>query len=191
MAAVCGSHLRQMMVSLIEFEKVHYKFIENEITDSKFLMQWAGPKYTYPLSWEQMEDKIKEQDENGKKNFLFSAAIRNSLEIIGHVQLTVIDHTTKIANIGSVLILSKFRNMGLGTEIMKAIMNFGFNQKGMNELRLGVFDFNMPAIQCYKKAGFAEYKFEENAIEIDGEKWNHIRMKINREMFKSLEERWL
>jgi RimJ/RimL family protein N-acetyltransferase len=176
-------------LQLIQFTAAHFDILEKEIKDTKALMQWAGPKYSYPLSWDQMKNKIDEQDENGQKNFLFSAEILNSSEFIGHVQLSILDRTAKTGNIGSVLVFSKFRNMGLGKEIVKEIMKLGFYDKNLNELRLGVFDFNSPAIRCYRKIGFKDYDFEKNAREIENESWNLVRMKITKEEFLKHVER--
>jgi RimJ/RimL family protein N-acetyltransferase len=55
-------------------------------------------------------------------------------------------------------------------------MSYGFSELGMNELRLGVFDFNLPAIKCYINVGFTQSSFEPKAREIDGEKWDLIKM---------------
>jgi RimJ/RimL family protein N-acetyltransferase len=156
-------------VKLIPFTINHYKFIQDEIKSAKFLMQWAGPKYIYPLKWEQIKNQIEEQDETGYKNYLYSAQCLNSHEIIGHVQLSRVDSKDIIGNIGSVLVFSKFRNNGIGSKILKEIMNIGFIEKQMIELRLGVFDFNFTAIKCYQKIGFTKYCFEENAREIENE----------------------
>jgi RimJ/RimL family protein N-acetyltransferase len=79
--------------------------------------------------------------------------------------------------------------MGLGKEIVKKIMKLGFHDQNLNELRLGVFDFNSPAIRCYRKIGFKDYDFEKNAREIENESWNLVRMKITKEEFLKHVER--
>jgi RimJ/RimL family protein N-acetyltransferase len=168
-------------IQLVPFAFEHFNCLEKEIPDAKFLMQWAGPKYTFPLSWEQMKSKIDETDENGKKNFLFSAESQDSSEIIGHIQLSIIDWLAGIGNIGSVLIFKRFLNKGFGKDIMQEIVKIGFHDKNLNELRLGVFDFNVSAIGCYQRIGFKEYAFEKNAREVENESWNLIRMKISKE----------
>jgi RimJ/RimL family protein N-acetyltransferase len=170
-----------LKIQLVPFAFEHYKTLEKEIPDAKLLMQWAGPKYSFPLSWEQMKNKIDETDENGKKNFLFSAEIQDASIIIGHIQLTIMDRATGIGNIGSVLIFKNFRNNGFGKDILQEIVKFGFQDKNLNELRLNVFDFNESAIHCYQRIGFKEYAFEKNAREVENERWNLIRMKISRE----------
>lgn len=175
--------MRIESVELIKFTKTHYNFLQDEIKNAKFLMRWAGPKYIYPLTWEQIKNQIEDQDETGSKSYLYSAQCQNSHEIIGHVQLSKVDNKDKIGNIGSVLVFSKFRNNGIGNKILKQIMNIGFIEKQMIELRLGVFDFNFSAINCYQNNGFTKYCFEENAREIENEKWNLIRMKITKEEY--------
>lgn len=165
-------------IQLIPFSFDQFDLLQKEIPDPKFLMQWAGPKYAFPLSWEQMKNKIDETDESGIKNFLFSATIPDTSETIGHIQLTIIDRAAGIGNIGSVLIFKKFRNKGFGSEIISEIVKFGFQKKNLNELRLNAFDFNSSAIACYKKIGFEEYAFEKNAREVENESWNLIKMRI-------------
>jgi RimJ/RimL family protein N-acetyltransferase len=51
--------------------------------------------------------------------------------------------------------LQQKRNKGLGQFMLMKLLEFGFNEIGLNRIGLGVFDFNKPAINCYKNAGFA------------------------------------
>lgn len=166
-------------IELIPFEKNHFDFLNKEIPDSKFLMQWAGPKYYYPLTWEQMKNKIEEIDvDKTNRNHLFSVSFKQTRQIVGHVQLSIIDSTLKIGNVGSVMVFNQFRNNGISKEIIKEILKFGFSQKGIEEIRLAVFDFNLPALNCYKNTGFRMFEYNKNVVKIENEKWNSIRMKI-------------
>lgn len=164
-------------IKLISFTADHFEILKDEVPDAEFLMQWAGPKFTFPITWEQMKMQIED-----KHKFLFSAEIPGT-GIVGHIQFTILDYLEKIAHIGSVLVFSKYRNRGFGKDIMRQILDFGFNVCKMNELRLSVFDFNLNALKCYKNAGFKEYDIEENIREINGRRWNLIRMRIFRDEF--------
>ena len=164
-------------LSLREFLLDDYNLIKQEINNSKAIMQWAGQKYKYPLSWEQMNMQMQERDEEGKKkNWLFTAIEESSKAAIGHGQISIRDKGKKIASIGSVLVFQKYRGLGYSATLMNSLMSYGFSELGMNELRLGVFDFNLPAIKCYTNVGFTQSSFESKAIEIDGEKWDLIKM---------------
>lgn len=164
-------------LELRDFTYDDFAFISPEIKNPKELMLWAGPKYVFPLSWEQMNKKMNEEDEDGhKKTKLFTAFEGSSKFVLGHGQLTITDKIEKIAIVGSVLVFSKYRGQGYGNALIRSLMNFGFINMRMNELRLRVFDFNFHAIKCYKQVGFIETSFEESAIEVDGEKLNLITM---------------
>jgi RimJ/RimL family protein N-acetyltransferase len=171
--------MQNSKIELIPFEKEHFELLNKEISDDKFLIQWAGLKYSFPLTWEQMKNKIDELDENrNNKNFLFSIISKKPQQIIGHIQLSIKDSILKIGNIGSVLIFKKFRNNGFSKDAIKKILQIGFSQKQLEEIRLAVFDFNVPALNCYTKIGFKMYEFKKDAIQIENEKWNSIQMKI-------------
>jgi RimJ/RimL family protein N-acetyltransferase len=173
------------MIGLIPFSIDHFPVLSKEILDERFLMQWAGPKYDYPLSWIQMKEIITATDETGKKNYLFSAKLLSSKEIIGHVQLSIVNRLAKIGNIGSVLVFQGYQKQGIGKIIMSKVVDFGFNNLKLDELRLGVFDFNFSAINCYIKMGFKEYEIEKNSREVGNEKWDLIRMQIRKEESES------
>lgn len=164
-----------------EFIESDYSLISDEIKDAKALMQWAGSKYEYPLSWEQMRMKKLEKDEEGdRKNWLFTVVDESNKESMGHGQLTIIEKSQRIANIGSVLVFSEYRGRGYSKSLMRSLIKYGFENLRMKELRLAVFDFNLPAIKCYRGLGFTASSFEPHAREIEGEKWNLIRMSISR-----------
>jgi RimJ/RimL family protein N-acetyltransferase len=170
-----------MNITFSDFNKDDFELLKQEIPDAKFLMQWAGPKYVFPITRDQVDSQIN-RFENGKRNcYLYSAWIGRKL--IGHVQFTIVDFPKRIANIGSVLIFRDFRGKGLGKFLMQKTVEKGFDGLLMDELRLGVFDFNVQAIRCYQNIGFSEFSFEKAAREIEGEKWNLIRMKLTKNQY--------
>jgi RimJ/RimL family protein N-acetyltransferase len=176
-------------ISLRDFLIDDYNFIFKEINDLKAVMQWAGPKYTYPLTWEQMNNQIQERDEEGKNvNWLFTVIENSDKSVIGHGQIKIRDRINKIASIGSVLILKKYRGLGYSTKLMSRLISYGFDILAMNELSLGVFDFNLPAIKCYKKLRFKEFSFKPNAREVAGEKWNLIKMRKTKQEYEEEQE---
>ena len=47
-----------------------------------------------------------------------------------------------------------FWNKGYGTDAMKTLVNFIFNEMSLNKIRLFVFEFNKRAVRSYEKSGF-------------------------------------
>jgi RimJ/RimL family protein N-acetyltransferase len=118
----------------------------NDGQSADFLQQWAGRGYTYPLTTEQVErklrcgDRIYEADFNGN--------------IIGSIEIMEIVQETNIAQIGRYILNPKETGKGHGTEILRVFSRYCFENLGLTGLRLSVFDFNKNACRCYEKAGF-------------------------------------
>lgn len=49
-----------------------------------------------------------------------------------------------------------YRSRGYGTDAVRAIVRFAFDEMNLNRVELGVFDYNTRAIACYLKCGFVE-----------------------------------
>ena len=141
-----------------------------EGTTEDFMNQWGGGRwYKYPVTVEQMI----EQTNKRKDNTLYFV-IRNNNEIIGSFELDFIDWEEKICSICRYLIKSEYRSQGAGTEALKIIIRYVFNELNMKKITLTVFDFNIGAYKCYIKAGFIEY---ERQIRDNG--WTAIKMEIH------------
>lgn len=120
----------------------------NEGKDEDFLHQWAGPSYSFPITIEQIEQRL--IDSIYTK--FFTAIIDD--EIIGTVELGFINYKKKECKICRFLIGEKYRNQGYGTEISKLLINHAFNELNMNKVLLHVSSNNTNAKRCYEKVGF-------------------------------------
>ena len=168
------------MIKLQPFEKSDYARLMGEICDARFLLQWAGPKYGYPLDEAQLNETMALT--RGEKPLfkVFKAHAKNPAETVGHIQLMTIDYVAKTCALGRVLIYKKHRGQGFGKAMVQAAAAFAFEYLNLKGVTLGVFDFNTPAIATYKKIGFFEYEFVKGARQFQDESWNIIRMKLCR-----------
>jgi len=141
----------------------------NEGKNEVFLHQWAGPTYSFPITINQIEVRLKDSIYTK----FFTAVVDN--EIIGTVELGFIDYKKKQCKICRFLIGEKFRNKGYGTEISKFLIHYAFNELCMSKILLHTSNHNVGAIKCYEKAGF--YVIEEKII-------NHnetaLKMELNK-----------
>lgn len=69
---------------------------------------------------------------------------------------------------------------GIGTKVTNAVVAFGFNDLGLEEIELMVLEFNKRAIRSYEKSGFNVTKIIKDSLEVDGELHNDIIMKVRR-----------
>lgn len=133
----------------------------NDGKDEDFLHQWSGPSYNFPITFNQLEKRL--TDSIYTK--FFTAMIDN--EIIGTVELGFIDYKKKECRICRFLLGEKYRNKGYGTEISNFLINYAFDELGMDKIALNVSSFNKGAVRCYEKGGF---EVVEEKISGDGRK---------------------
>ena len=172
------------MITLRKFEEVDIPLLVGWIPNARFLLQWAGPQYMYPLDKFQLLSTIEKTKGEKPSHFMFSACHQTGGAYIGHIELMSVDYEKKTAMLGRVLIgQTDYRGKGWGTVMIAEALKFGFNTLGLTEINLGVFDFNQSAIACYKKLGFSEYEFRENARQFENERWNLMMMKLPKQIW--------
>ncbi|KPU46127.1 acetyltransferase (GNAT) family protein [Oxobacter pfennigii] len=162
------------------------KWNENKSYD--YLLQWAGPTYNYPLTLEQVENyflnEVKKPDAN---IFLYKIQHEHTNKIIGTVELREIDKGNKTGRVCRFLIGEENnRGKGIGRKALKEVLKIGFEDMGFEKITLGVFDFNEPAVRCYKSVGFTEEKFMEKARESSTGYWNMYEMAITKEKWQMI-----
>jgi len=61
-------------------------------------------------------------------------------------------------------------NLGLGTELLRWLVGYAFEQLNMHRVTLGLFADNPRALKCYTKVGFIQEGLKRKALFQDG-KW--------------------
>ncbi len=95
-----------------------------------------------------MKEKIEGPD------IMFSMIEKETGEFIGNTSFFNIDGDE--AEWGIVMTASK-QNKGYGTEALKRMIEYGFNEGGFRRIYLGVYVDNPRAIHVYEQCGFKEY----------------------------------
>jgi RimJ/RimL family protein N-acetyltransferase len=109
--------------------------------------------------------------------------------VIGHIELNNIDLLNKSATVCRVLIgESPIRNKGIGLQMLRKILEIGFDRLGLHRLDLVVFDFNQAAVKCYEKAGFKQEGHIREARKIGSEYWSLYQMSILEDEWRSNEK---
>jgi RimJ/RimL family protein N-acetyltransferase len=70
------------------------------------------------------------------------------------------------------------RAKGLGTEAIRVILRYAFEDLGLERVNLSVFEFNDPAISSYEKIGFKKEGRISRAVRRDGGFRDAITMRI-------------
>jgi RimJ/RimL family protein N-acetyltransferase len=100
--------------------------------------------------------------------------------LIGYCELARYDRKSQSAHISQVIISPKHRSKGFAKIMIGSVLKFGFEELGLNRIMLGVFDFNKPAIKCYKKMGFKLEGTLRQTTKVGDSFWNCHMMSILR-----------
>ena len=76
------------------------------------------------------------------------------------------------------------RGRGLGTDAMRVLARFAFEQLNLNRINLTVFEYNPAAIRSYEKCGFVHEGRQRQFLNREGQRWDMIYMGL-------LKEDWL
>jgi RimJ/RimL family protein N-acetyltransferase len=76
---------------------------------------------------------------------------------------------------------------GYGTDAMRLILRYAFDELNLHRVSLGVFEFNPRAIRSYEKAGYTVEGRERGFVHRDGRRWDVIAMGILRSEWEALQ----
>ncbi len=121
----------------------------------EFLLQWAGPLFTFPLDRAQLERHLAACRQEPPVTLAFRAVNGGTGEVIGHIELGGIDHRNRSARLSRVLVSpEQLRGQGIGQRVVEAALKVAFEALHLHRVDLYVFDFNSAAIACYERVGF-------------------------------------
>lgn len=115
-----------------------------------------------------------EANQNG---YVFSMITRDTNEYIGNCGFDEISEN--YGEIG-IFLNPRFQNAGIGTEAITELIRLGFEELGLEEIRLVVFSHNERAIRCYQRLGFSEYRREYGVAIRDNQPIDDIYMRLRR-----------
>ncbi len=73
---------------------------------------------------------------------------------VGNIALFGIDWRSRNAEVGIMIGAKAYWNQGYGSEVMRLMLQHGFNTLNLNRIFLRVFDWNIRAVRAYEKVGF-------------------------------------
>jgi len=171
-------------IELRPFERRDFSRLILWIESPEFLLQWAGPIFTFPLDEPQLERYLEKSHGDSPTRRIAKAVHLGTNEVVGHIELDDIDLRNKSGRLCRVLVgRPSFRGKGIGAQMIRKLLEVGFNQLGLHRIDLVVFDFNRAAIQCYERVGFVKEGQLRDARRIGAEYWSLYQMSI-------LEQEW-
>ncbi len=137
------------------------------------LTSWARE----PLRRAEVE-RLFEDREKSSADDSFAIFREGEEEPIGVISLVNISEADASADLSVIVGDEQDRNEGLGTEAIRTILRYAFEDLGLERVSLSVFEFNEPAIQAYEKLGFEREGRIRQAVRREGTAHDAILMKV-------------
>ena len=179
-----------MDIQLVPFTNQDFDELIRWSGDARFLMQWAGPMFHYPLTREQLVTYNQESTNEKTSDKLNYRVLLASTNLgIGHVSIGSIDLENRSARVTKVIVGEpEFRGKGVGKAIIEAVLAICFETLNLHRVALGVFDFNTPALSTYKHAGFSIDGILRDARKMEDAYWNLVEMSILEDEWRALQK---
>ncbi|MFC0523411.1 GNAT family N-acetyltransferase [Pontibacillus salicampi] len=175
------------MVELVAFTEEDIDTLIQWIPSEPFLYQWGGHSFTYPLTYEQLEQYVEGANQEGAVKYIYKALDSSTGDVMGHVSIARVDWINESGRIGRVLIGDKrYLGKGYGQDIVKQATRIAFEELGLHRVSLGVFNFNVSAKKAYEKVGFVQEGTLRDARKFGEEYWTLIEMSMLREEWEQV-----
>ena len=119
--------------------------------------------------------------------FAFNIVDKGTDRLIGNCDINIERHRRN-ATLGICIGEHDFHGKGYGTEVIKMLVRFAFEQLGMHNVRLQLNSDNARAYKCYTKAGFVECCREKEESWIDNHWTDCITMQILESDYQNLKD---
>jgi RimJ/RimL family protein N-acetyltransferase len=143
----------------------------------------TGPAGLMPVS--QIEEWIVEEASDNESTFSIHTLIDD--RIIGSIGLFGFNRDAGSAWVGIGIGDPYYRGKGYGTDAMKVLLNYAFNELNLHRVNLGVFEFNQRAIRSYEKCGFKYEGSEREFIFKEDKRWSIQNMGILRSEWQEMQ----
>ncbi len=151
-----------MQIELQAFEASDFDRLIDWISTSDDLHHWAGLIFEFPLTSEQLQAHLETAESMRRR--LYKAVDAENGEAIGHVELSHIWPGLS-GRVSRMLVGDpERRNQGIGAQMARRVVEFGFNQFDFSRMDIGAIATNEAAINCYRNAGFKSVGIWKDAM---------------------------
>ncbi len=142
-----------------------------EPEDEPQLYQWFNdPEVTewltvrYPVSHQQERDFLAANGAPGYHNANFAIVTKTEGTLIGGIDLGPVRAESREGMLGIAIGDKAYWDGGYGTDAMRTLCGFGFDEMNLHRIQLEVFAGNERAIHVYEKVGFQREGLKRDGI---------------------------
>lgn len=157
-----------------------YKTTINWRNDDEIWEMVGGPKYFVSKDYE--EKWISEAIKNQQEVRLGVSLKANNL-LIGLISITNVDMINRSGEISFMIGNKDYWSMGYGAEAVNLILDYSFNERGMERIWCVILESNVASLRMVTKCGFRKEAILRSAVFKNGVFQNQIIKSILREEY--------
>lgn len=144
----------------------------------------SGPAYSYSV---QAVKKWLEEDMEKETPSFFPFLIHRLEDdcLIGDIALDGVRFNHGDTFVGISIGDPQYWGKGYGTDAMRVILRYAFDELNLHRVSLDVFEYNPRAVRSYEKAGFKVEGRLRQTLNREGRRWDMIFMGILREEWQA------
>jgi len=169
------------------YRKEDLKKVWSYINDEN-IMKYLRPGIPFPFKFEDEEKWYESFNGLSEKSYTFAIERLKDDEYLGGCGINDIDWKNSFCEIG-IFLSDNFCGNGYGTDALKILVDFIFNELNLNKVMLNVYDFNERAINSYKKVGFIEEGRLRDHIFRNGKYNDEVVMSILRREWEEMKQK--
>ncbi len=151
----------------------------NQDTEWQRLLDTNPPWLISEKKWKEVLEK--DLDKAVTDELFFAIRTQESHDLIGFIGLFDLYPQHGDALVAIALGERKTWGSGYGTDAMRVMLRYAFNELNLRRVGLIVFEYNPRAIRSYEKAGFVPEGRIRGAMLREGKRWDFLYMGILRE----------
>lgn len=170
------------LVKLREYRKEDAKLAQKLINNPS-IKKNLTTSIPFPIcEWEE-EKWVQSNSAFSSSKYSFAIETLDDNKYIGGCGINTINWLSRTAEIGIFIGNTDYHSKGYGSDALKVLINFIFNQMNIRKIKLNVYSFNERAIGCYKKLGFQNEGTLRDELFRDGKYYNIVMMGMFKEEF--------
>jgi RimJ/RimL family protein N-acetyltransferase len=168
----------------------------NPDTDAEALARWSqdsefdrllNSEAALPFVAKRVTEEI-EREEVRNDHYVFSIRTLSDDLLIGWISLEGIQWSHSTAWVGIGIGERDCWGKGYGTDAMRVLLRFAFEELDLFRVNLNVFEYNTRGIRSYEKAGFTAEGRVRRYLNRTGRRWDIVYMGILRQEWDRVEE---
>ena len=172
-------------VRLREYRREDVKTAQRFMNDSE-IMKFLRPNVPYLYKLED-EQKWFERVSSTNDTYTFAIETLNDNRYIGGCGVEKVDWKNSVVTVGIFIGDKDYWGKGYGTDAMKILIRFIFEQMNINKVNLHVYSFNERAMKSYKKCGFVKEGALRQELYKDGKYHDIVVMGLLKEEYYSIQ----